>query len=60
MKKSINEKSVQYLLEKRKSKGKEINYSRLKMSEYLLPNNENLSIEEQQYIFFNKKEDDSN
>ena len=51
LKKSINEKSIQYLLEKRKSKGKEIIYSRLKMSEYLLPNNENLSIEEQQYIF---------
>ena len=51
LKKAIYEKSVQYLLEKRKCKGKEIVYSRLKMSEYLLPNNENLSIEEQQYIF---------
>ena len=52
LKKSINEKSVQYLLEKRKSKGKETNYYRLKMSEYLLPQkNENLSIADKQYIF---------
>ena len=51
LKKSLEEKSVQYLLENRKSKGKEINYTRLKMAEYLLPQNENLSIEEQQYIF---------
>ena len=33
------------------SKGRGINYSRLKMSECLLPNNENLTIEEQEYIF---------
>ena len=47
LKKSPEEKSVQYLLENRKSKGKEINNMRLKMAEYLLPQNENLSIEEQ-------------
>ena len=52
LKKSTNEKALEYLLERRGTKGKEIIYSRLKMSEYLLPRkNENLSITEKQYIF---------
>ena len=51
LKMSIQEKSLQYLLNKRGSKGKEMQYSSLKMAEYLLPQNENLSITDQQYIF---------
>ena len=51
LKKSIKEKALQYLLDKRGSKGKEIQYASLKMAEYLLPQNENLSITDQQYTF---------
>ena len=52
LKRSTNEKALEYLLERRGTKGKEIKYLRLKMSEYLLPQkNENLSITEKQYIF---------
>ena len=51
LKKSIKEKALQYLIDKRGSKGKEIEYSRLKMAEYLLPQDENISISDQQYIF---------
>ena len=51
LKMSIQEKSLQYLLNKRGSKGKEMQYSSLKMAEYLLPQNNNLSITDQQYIF---------
>ena len=51
LKKSIEEKALQYLIDKKGSKGKEIQYSSLRMAEYLLPQNENLSIIEQQYIF---------
>ena len=48
---SIKEKAFQYLLEKRGSKGSQIRYSSLKMQEYLLPDKENLSITDKQYIF---------
>ena len=48
---SIRAKALQYLLEKRGSKGSEIRYSSLKIAEYLSPNYENLSIEDQRYIF---------
>ena len=51
LKKSIKEKALHYLIDKRGSKGKEIEYSRLKMAEYLLPQDENISISDQQYIF---------
>ena len=51
LRKSIKEKALQYLLMKRGSKGKEIVYQNLKMAEYLLPNNESLSISEKRYIF---------
>ena len=51
LRKSIKEKALQYLLIKRGSKGKEIVYQNLKMAEYLLPNNESLSISEKRYIF---------
>ena len=42
---------MEYLLLKRGSKGNEINYSCIKMAEYLLPNDEGLSISDQRYIF---------
>ena len=51
LKNSITEKALQYLINKRGSKGQEIEYSRLRMAEYLLPQDENLSISDQQYIF---------
>ena len=51
LKKSIAEKALQYLINKRGSKGQEIEYSRLKMAEDLLPQDENISILDQQYIF---------
>ena len=48
--KSINKRGL-YLLQKRGSKGNEIKYSCIKMAEYLLPNDEELSISDQRYIF---------
>ena len=51
LKESIENKALQYLLDKRGSKGIQIKYSSLKMAEYLLPNHEKLSISEQRYIF---------
>ena len=39
------------MIKKRGSKGKEISYKRLEMSEYLMPHNEKLSIEEKQRLF---------
>ena len=49
--KSINIKALEYLQQKRGSKGIEIKYSCIKMAEYLLPQNEGLSISDQRYIF---------
>ena len=52
LKNSINRKALEYLLAKRGSKGKEIEYTSLKMQEYLLPQRkENMLISEKQYIF---------
>ena len=52
LKQYSHDKALEYLLERRGTKGKEIKYPRLKMSEYLLPQkNENLSIADKQYIF---------
>ena len=47
----INEKSLNYLLGIRGSKGKEIKYNRLEMSHYLMPNDSKMSVENKQYIF---------
>ena len=47
---SIKIRSFKYLIGLRGSKGKEINYSSLKMAEYLLPNEE-FSISEKRQIF---------
>ena len=49
--KSINIKALEYLLQKRGSKGIEMKYPCIKMAEYLLPHNEGLSISDQRYIF---------
>ena len=51
LKKSIQVKALQYLHSKQRSKGQEIQYSELKMAEYLMPNFENISIEDRQNIF---------
>ena len=42
--------ALKYLMNKRESKGSEINVTEIRMAEYLLPNN-NLTIEEQRTIF---------
>ena len=51
LKKSIQVKALEYMLSKRRSKGQEIQYSELKMAEYLMPNFENISIEDRRNIF---------
>ena len=51
LKESIKVKALHYLLKKQKSKGQEIEYSELKMAEYLMPNFQNISIEDRRNIF---------
>ena len=51
LKTSLAENALQYLREKQKSKGKEIEYSRIEMAEYLDPGNENLTIVDKQKLF---------
>ena len=51
LRKSIKEKAYEYLIEKRGRKGIEIDYRKLKMQEYLLPDEELLSISDKQMIF---------
>ena len=51
LKESIKVKAFQYLMRKQRSKGQEINYMELKMAEYLMPNYENLSIDDKRKIF---------
>ena len=51
IKSKLKENALKYLLEKRKSKGKEIIYSHLEMAEYLLPTNEKLTVEEKRNLF---------
>ena len=48
---SIKVKALQYLVGKRRSKGQEIKYTEIKMAEYLMPNFENLSIDDKRKIF---------
>ena len=47
----ITEVAIKYLIDKRGSKGKEIQYERLEMAEYLMPYNTKMSIEEKQILF---------
>ena len=49
--KSIEQRALQYLRDKRGSKGIEMNYLKIEMAEYLMPNDEQLTIEGQRYIF---------
>ena len=51
LKKSIEKKALSYLLNKQGRKGSNIKYTHLEMSEYLMPNNENLSIDDKRKIF---------
>ena len=51
IKETIKMKAFEYLIRKQKSKGQEIIYTELKMAEYLMPNLENLSIDDKRNIF---------
>ena len=51
LKQRITELAFKYLTGKQRSKGKEIKYEKLHMSEYLQPNEQGLSIEDQRYLF---------
>ena len=51
LKMKISEISLKYLLNKRSSKGKEIEYKSLEMADYLKPFSQNLTIEEKRKIF---------
>ena len=51
IKESIQKRALEYLIRKKKSKGKEIKYSELKMAEYLIPGYEKITINEQRSIF---------
>ena len=51
IKKAIQIRALDYLLGKQGKKGQEIKYEALEMAEYLLPNYQNISLEEQRSIF---------
>ena len=51
LKNKIKEKALQYLKGKQGSKGRDIDYKYLQMSEYLLPNDHKLTINDQRKIF---------
>ena len=51
VKKAIQERALEYLVEKQGSKGQEISWKELKMADYLLPSNQNISLDEQRSIF---------
>ena len=51
LKSRIEVNALKYLKNKRKSKGKEIEYTEPKMAEYLQPTNDKLSIDEKQRLF---------
>ena len=48
---SIRSCALEYLLGKQGSKGMDIKYSEIKMAEYLMPNESNLTISQKQQIF---------
>ena len=48
---AIEIKTLEYLLKLRGSKGSEIEYKEIKMADYLMPNEENLTISDKRYIF---------
>ena len=49
--KRMNENALKYLLNKQKSKGKEIKYSEIQMAEYLLPIKTQLTVIQKQKMF---------
>ena len=51
IKSQIMKKALEYLLGQRKSKGKEIEYQKLEMADYLLPINAKLNIENKRRMF---------
>ena len=51
VKSRIKENALKYLLKRRGSKGQGMKYSALEMSEYLLPHNDKLNLEEKQKMF---------
>ena len=51
LRKSQSENALIYLTDKQGTKGKDIKYSRIEMSEYLLPSTSSLTIEEKQEMF---------
>ena len=51
LKRSVEESAFPYLIKKQGSKGQEITYSTMKMADYLMPNPENLSIDDKRSIF---------
>ena len=51
LKTRVKENSLEYLLKRRGSKGQGIQYSTLEMSEYLLPHNVKLNIDEKRRMF---------
>ena len=51
VKSKLSENALEYLLNKRESKGKEMSYKTLEMADYLLPYNDKISIEEKRSLF---------
>ena len=51
LKERSRENAFKYLIDKQGSKGSEIIYSDLSMSDYLLPTNSELTVEEKQHLF---------
>ena len=51
IKKAIQERALEYLVDKQGSKGQELSCKELKMADYLLPSNQNISLDEQRSIF---------
>ena len=51
MKDKLRKKALKYLTEKQGTKGKDIIYSSIEMSEYLLPTNKNLTLEQKRRQF---------
>ena len=51
IKESISKKAFEYLIKKQGSKGKEMKYTELEMAEYLQPNEQEITIQEQRNIF---------
>ena len=49
--KAIQERALNYLSDKKGTKGQEMSYKELKMADYLLPSNQNISLDDQQSIF---------